>query len=214
MLTPVLALAVLNSSGKTDPTTDLRLGVPTWLDSKGQPSRDVRTVWTTVTFTLGRETAEISTITLFKNESRNGLSGKVIVPVERIGFPAEPSKISARWGDVPTQSLSGQPLSFPADLRPGDWKSFRFTATVPLARADYGGTARQISYMVYPVSQPLEQFQIAVRYTPEVFFSAISGMPSEWKWQIGERGAFIRQEKWQPETPVLVAFRYFPMPEK
>jgi hypothetical protein len=180
-----------------------------------------------VTATLASKEAKFESLSLYKNTT--GVEGKVEVVVAfeswRSGFGSA-IKVEALWSDqpvVPTgpvRVLQSYPekgqvgtyaMTFSLQVKKQATHSLRLRFTLPTGVSGVDREERLVAYRVADIKQAgtLDQFRMAVKYTPEIVFAPIESKP-DWGWQVGSDGAYLKLDGKRADRDAVLTFRYYP----
>jgi hypothetical protein len=192
-----------------------------------------------VSATLGPDSATFETLTWFKNGTDRDIPATILLPVVAqnplLGRGYD-IRFQATWDRNPVSivpAVSSKTIEEPnrlvgvrnrvpyarAERAHGIKVTFKANAThalrlrwqAPIGRGGLDGMLRFVIYDTSSASDwgPVDQFNFALRYTPEVVFQTYEAKPN-WGWQIGPRGAFFKRVNFQPGSDPLVRFVYYP----
>jgi len=168
---------------------------------------------------------DVSSTTVFKNTTKGTVKAVLIVPRRRFGdamssFPG--FDISASW-DKTKLSLApasdhgfsetiGKTVKYSTDLSanvklaPGATYGLRINYVVPLGKGGYEQKQCLVGYL-FDGDKTIGQMNIAYRYGGKTVFSLPEAHPNL-GWQIGEKGAFVRQSNYWPDNQLTFVTFY------
>lgn len=167
---------------------------------------------------------DVSSTTVFKNTTNGMVKAMLIVPRRRYGdsMSSYPNfDINATWDKVPLKlSLAsdhgfmesiGKVVKYSTDLAtevklaPGSTYGLRINFTIPIGKGGYEQRQKLVGYL-FDGDRTIGQVNISYRYGGHTVFSLPEAHPNL-GWQIGDKGAFVRQENYWPDNQLtFVAF--------
>lgn len=178
-----------------------------------------------VTATLGKTDVTYEVLSLYKNTSNVDGNVVVVLPFEswRHGFGKQIS-VSTQWADQtvsPFKSLAVQPLpekgqlgrytvAYRLPVKKGATYSLRSKYTLPIGKSGVDREERLVGYKVTDIGPAaLDQFRMAVKYTPAIVFAPIDQQPA-WGWEVGADGAYLKLDGKPSNRSSVLVYRYYP----
>ncbi len=169
---------------------------------------------------------DVSTTTVFKNMTKAIVKATLIVPRRRFGDAnsGQPGfDISATWEKRPIKlnpasdhgytEITGKVYKYASDLstkvalNPGATYALRISYEVPFGKSGYEQKQRIAGYL-FDGDKAVGQMNIAYKYTEKSVFRLPELRPNL-GWQIGEKGAFVREENFWPDNK-MTFMTFFP----
>ncbi len=167
---------------------------------------------------------DVTSTTVFKNTTKSTVKATVIVPRRRFGdamssFPgfeitatldkkAMPLTPASDHGFMETMDKVvkySTDLSAKIKLAPQATYGLKLTYAVPLGKCGYEQKQRMVGYLMEG-DKAIGNLNITYRYGGKTVFSLPEAHPNL-GWQIGDKGAFVRQENFWPDNQLTyVAF--------
>jgi hypothetical protein len=237
-ITLLATLAAFQAQALPDNAAVVYSGIPGIVpggSSAQAPVSPVRMVSSDVTFELTNATATVTSVTLFHNESAKPVSVNLKLPVVALN-----PVLGRGWDIDFKATLNGTPLkvgplqsgmlvNFNSERHEAPAKVERYkvapvvfgvkntyglkiTYQVPMGKGGLDGMLRLIAYETAGASAwngPLDRLNFTIHFGPSVVFHVSSAAP-DWGWQIGDKGAFFKQDSFQPQGDTLVRFVFYP----
>jgi hypothetical protein len=221
MFTAAIALVTLAQGIPENPSFDYS-GMPTLA------APQTRVVTHSVTVELTDKAANVTSTTVFRTESTSGTAISILVPRMRLGDnrSGQPTfAVSATWDKTPVslgtytsrgisrEVVQGKIWEYRNDLvgkaqmKAQGTHALRVSYTVPFGRAGVDRKMHVAGYYFTP-SSTIGQMNITFRYGGKTVFRLPQVRP-DWAWQVGDKGAFIRQESFSP-TGQLAYVTFYP----
>jgi hypothetical protein len=169
---------------------------------------------------------DVSTLTVYKNLTGAAVRATLIVPRRRYGDAGsgQPSfDISATWdkkalpltpaSDHGYSEAVGKVVKYASDLSakvkldPGATHALRITYEVPIGKSGYEQHQRAVGY-IFDGDKTIDQMNIAYKYNEKTVFR-LPEMHPNMGWQVGEKGAFVRQNNYWPDNK-LTYLTFYP----
>ena len=197
------------------------------------PKLPVRMTSHSVVFELTKGAATVSSVSLFHNDGPNPVSLVLKLPVDAqnpvlgrgwdIDFTATldsaPLKIGPWKEEMTLTEIAGAPTtrmlrykSAAVTFKVKGTHVLRISYQVPMGKAGLDGMNRLIAYETNGASAwsgSMDRLNFTVHYGPGVVFHVIEAEPN-WGWQIGDKGAFFKQDSFHPEGDTLARFIFYP----
>jgi hypothetical protein len=168
---------------------------------------------------------DVTSTTVFKNMTKASIKATLVVPRRRYGdanssFPN--FDITGTWdlkkliltpaSDHGYQEANGKvvkyatDLSAPVRLMPGGTYGLRLSYTVPIGKCGYEQKQKIVGYL-FDGDKTIGQLNVTYRYGGKTVFSLPEARPNL-GWQVGEKGAFVRQENYWPDNQLTYVTFY------
>lgn len=226
MMLTLLAATLLTAQNLPENPSVTFTGIPT-LTRNGAQVPGVRVLSHSATLELRSGKIQLTSLTLFRNDSDAPVSADLTVPrraYQNAGAAVPEFPVRLQWDQA---VLSGNPLTSARnatrrpelvlaakDLRaqvtmvPKGTHALRLSANLPLGSGGPDGQTRLVAYQ-RTGSAPIGQFQLAFRYPEQgSVFNLPTITPSANGWEIGTTGAHFRRNEFQPDGEVTV-FRFY-----
>jgi hypothetical protein len=230
MTSLLLSLAVGFQSKEAPETALAHTGSP-WvvaLSDEEDRKGELKTEWHTVTMTLLKgDRVKVDCVTLYRNQSNFPVTAEVSVPVWIKGWAGDYGKnLSVKWADEPVElnqealeqvmtrfegtmvRQTGRVHKAMVEFRPKAQRSLKTSMTLPVQVTGLDGVERQVGYLLGSQPNQLSTFQLSIKYGTEQVFRVISQSP-KWGWQVGPKGAFVKQEPLKPGKAQFAKFRWY-----
>ena len=199
----------------------------------GSASADVRMTSHGVSFDLTKAVATVSSVSLFHNDAAQPATVLLKLPVDAqnpvlgrgwdIDFSATLDGVKLKVGPWKEEQrlteAAGSPwtkiLRYKAaqvTFKPKATHVLRLSYQVPMGKAGLDGMNRLIAYETAGANSwkgPMDRLNFIVHFGKGVVFHVISAEPN-WGWQIGDKGAFFKQESFRPSGDTLARFIFYP----
>jgi len=169
---------------------------------------------------------DVSTTTVLKNTTDATIRATLIIPRRRLGDPnsGQPTfDISATWDKKPLKltpasdhgysETVGKVVKYSSDLSTkvilsaGSTYALKINYQVLLGKGGYEQKQRLAGYL-FDGDKTIAQLNIVYRYTNKTVFR-LPEMHPNLGWQIGEKGAFVREENYWPDNQ-LTYLSFYP----
>jgi len=160
---------------------------------------------------------DFSTTTVYKNMTNTAIRATLIVPRRRYGDAnsGQPTfDIKATWDKNPLpltpasdhgySEKVGKVVKYTSDLStkvkldPQATHALRITYEVPIGKVGYEQKQRIAGYL-FDGDKTIDQMNIAYRYSEKTVFRLPEAHPNL-GWQVGDKGAFIRENNYWPDN--------------
>lgn len=226
MVTGAIAfLALMQSPSAAPPSFDYS-GIPTLTSTTAQPL-SVRVVSHSVTIEIGDRDVRVSSVTQFRNAQRRDAPIRVFIPRRRMGdensgppsfamnatwdksaLPLGPREPNASWRNDGPVTLYTNDLAGTAALKAEGTHAVRVNYTVPLGRTGLGQKMRILGYSLGGTATQVETLDVSLKNVGGTIFKLPEMRPRGWRWQVGERGAYIRHRWFTPKEELVTASFY------
>lgn len=169
---------------------------------------------------------DVSTTTVLKNTTANKVVATLIVPRRRLGDAnsGQPAfDITATWDKKPLKLVPasdhgysetvGKTVKYASDLSAkvtlaaGSTYALRIAYQTLLGKGGYEQKQRMTGYL-FDGDKTISQLNIVYRYTDKSVFR-LPEMHPNLGWQIGDKGAFVREENYWPDNQ-LTYLSFYP----
>ncbi|MCW5937292.1 MAG: hypothetical protein KIT11_08305 [Fimbriimonadaceae bacterium] len=173
--------------------------------------RDVECLWVTSRVQLDLSRAAYETTTLFHNPGEKPVKGTLQFQADRRScWPGTTPKMRVGDHEVTLQHNEGTAAySAPIEMKAKSWVPVRCAASFRVQRSGPDGVERCVAFRIPAQSRPLTDFQFSISYKPGVVFQVVETIPRR-GWEIGAKGAYIRQRRLDAAEGATVSFRYYP----
>lgn len=227
-MTSLLLLAVLNQAPTNIPAdAEVVYGVmpiATAVPNSDGSKVDLNANMHSVTGTISQRAVSYETLTLYKNQA--AVEGTAAIEVEfdsyRSGFGKEIT-IEGTWSDQPLPkpelkikypqgtTTGAYVMRYTLPVKKSATHSLKIKFSLPVGKSGIDREERLVAYRVRDIAQvgALEQFRMALKYSPKEVFVRIGGLP-DWGWQIGANGAYLKLDGRKSDQDAVLVFRFYP----
>lgn len=203
-----------------------------WTGYSGMPRLSVPVVRVdavshSATIEIGDQFADVATVTLFKNLDAQESQATLTVPKGTLAHAEgdgeakfavnvlwDNKPLAMRWGlaDVLVDGPSGLEIPRHGEstviLKPRSTHSVKTSYRVPVGMAGVDRKQRLVAYLIES-TQPVGVVKVSYRYGGRTVFNLPQMAPSDWRWQVGARGAFAQQTNLGPSR-TMTSIAYYP----
>lgn len=163
---------------------------------------------------------DVSTTTLYKNRTDSTVKATLIIPRRRVGDASsgQPTfDIAATWdgknlplipaSDRGYSEISGKSVKYSSDLSAkvrlgaGATIALKTTYQVPIGKSGYELKQRVAGYL-FDGDKTIGQINVVFKYNEQTVFR-LPEMHPNLGWQVGDKGAFVREDNYWPDNQMM-----------
>lgn len=196
-------------------------GIPT---SQSAGAKSIEVQIHSVKFALSGDGADVTSMTLFRNQSdkavtiridlpRAAVADGAAVPAMGMGFAGTWDKRAVQWMKSLGSDTTDSGSSFQAEFGPHATHALRLKYRIGAGTTGYEDKKRMFAYSIDGANSwagPIGKFDVAFTYTQHEVFG-LPELEPKGSWQVGQTGAFARFEQFQSADPKSeIRMTYYP----